>query len=404
MKKIIVWGIGKLSNLVFECLNLNTCKIVGIIDIDQKKQKQLWKNFYRVYSPKEIEKIEYDYIVVTTLQIETIQCQIKGKKIENEQVIFFWHQDTTPFVFINSDKKRVFELERELEIYKRRVANAPYEYGIYGGPIIQPAQELLKLIKDTGKSLCRFGDGEFEMILGNRRLWYQNINSELAERVKMILNSNRENIIIAIADNYGNLDKYTDEAADAIRAYLSPEKRKQHMLLLNPSKVYYDAYVSRPYMMYKDKQNAKDIFELYAEIIKDRNILMVEGQYTRTGYKNQLFEGAKSIKRILCPDQDAYSVYEKIYNAVIQYADKNSLIFITLGPTATVLAYDLAIAGYQAIDFGQLDNEYEWYKKQCKEREIIPGKSVSEIRWYKYPQENEPMESEFVSQVLCKIG
>ena len=32
-----------------------------------------------------------------------------------------------------------------------------------------------------------------------------------------------------------------------------------------------------------------------------------------------------------------------------------------MGPTATVLAYDLACQGYQAIDLGHLDIEYEHY-------------------------------------------
>ena len=36
---------------------------------------------------------------------------------------------------------------------------------------------------------------------------------------------------------------------------------------------------------------------------------------------------------------------------------------IALGPTATVLAYDLAEMGYWALDIGHLDLEYEWFLK-----------------------------------------
>ena len=39
------------------------------------------------------------------------------------------------------------------------------------------------------------------------------------------------------------------------------------------------------------------------------------------------------------------------------------MILIALGPTATVLAYDLAKAGYWALDIGHLDLEYEWFLK-----------------------------------------
>ena len=35
-----------------------------------------------------------------------------------------------------------------------------------------------------------------------------------------------------------------------------------------------------------------------------------------------------------------------------------------LGPTATVLAYDLCSARYQALDIGHLDVEYDWFLKK----------------------------------------
>ena len=50
------------------------------------------------------------------------------------------------------------------------------------------------------------------------------------------------------------------------------------------------------------------------------------------------------------------------------------MILITLGPTATILAYDLAMQGYQAIDLGQVDNEYEWFLRHATERIVIEGK------------------------------
>lgn len=41
--------------------------------------------------------------------------------------------------------------------------------------------------------------------------------------------------------------------------------------------------------------------------------------------------------------------------------NKAKLVLIALGHTATVLAYDLAEVGYQAIDIGHIDIEYEWF-------------------------------------------
>ena len=44
-----------------------------------------------------------------------------------------------------------------------------------------------------------------------------------------------------------------------------------------------------------------------------------------------------------------------------QKLSKNKLILIALGPTATVLSYDLYKLGYHVIDIGHADIEYEWF-------------------------------------------
>ena len=60
--------------------------------------------------------------------------------------------------------------------------------------------------------------------------------------------------------------------------------------------------------------------------------------------------------------------------------DKNKLILLALGPTATVLAYDLSKLGYQAIDIGHIDIEYEWFLQGAKEKVAIENKYVGEAK------------------------
>ena len=67
------------------------------------------------------------------------------------------------------------------------------------------------------------------------------------------------------------------------------------------------------------------------------------------GIGNDLFDNASSIKRILGPNTEAFHYYDKIIQAVNQFP-KSTLILLALGPTATIMAYDLARQGYQAID------------------------------------------------------
>ena len=45
---------------------------------------------------------------------------------------------------------------------------------------------------------------------------------------------------------------------------------------------------------------------------------------------------------------------------------------------ATVLAYDLAKLGYQAVDIGHIDIEYEWMKMGATENVPVKGKFTNE--------------------------
>jgi hypothetical protein len=89
-------------------------------------------------------------------------------------------------------------------------------------------------------------------------------------------------------------------------------------------------------------------------------------------------------------------------DSVKQYADENTLVLCSLGPTATVLAYDLAMAGIQTIDIGQLDNEYEWYLRGADEAIEVPGKCVAGLGQHYEVQiiEDEEYKKQIVDSVI----
>ena len=96
-------------------------------------------------------------------------------------------------------------------------------------------------------------------------------------------------------------------------------------------------------------------------------VLIVEGEYTRFGVGNDLLDNAKKVQRIIAPAKNAFGQYQKIKDVVCRHG-KNKLILAILGPTATVLAYDLAREGYWTVDIGQLDVEYGWYLLGAQKR------------------------------------
>lgn len=404
MKKVVIWGTGQYASYIFKDILMDKCVFKGFVDNNIEKQNKLWENQYRIYSLERSIELNIDYYLISIMYYkEQILSQAQSLGIENK-LIWYWNEDVKKYEFINSSSylKENVLLKIEVEKLQRQVDNAPYEYGNFMIKI-KSAKELLEKVINEKCSLCRFGDGEFDIILNQERAWFQKYDAKMGERLKEILNSHNDKILIAIADNYGSLDNYNDRAADVIRQYMTKEKRQEHMDLLDISREYYNAYVSRPYMIYKDKdKNASEIFKLYKKLFWNRNILIIEGENTKTGVNNGLLDGAYSIKRILCPDTNAYSVYDKILNNVIEFASPDDLILITLGPTATILAYDLAMQGYQAIDFGQVDNEYEWYLRHATERIVIEGKSVSELAWYRIP-ETQIYDDKYEAQIMAHV-
>ena len=263
------------------------------------------------------------------------------------------------------------------------------------------AQTCDKIITDRC-SISRYGDGEFEIILGHAKDIYQGNNKELADRLKNILLSELQNHIVALADDYGAMEGIRKENRDVIRKYMTPEKREQHYSLLDMNREYFNAYISRPYVIYPhdEIEQAKKRFERLKRIWDKQDVLFVEGNKTRMGVGNDLFHNAASIQRIIAPNENAYDVYNDIYHAVLEHG-KGKLILIALGPTATVLAYDMARKGYWALDIGHLDLEYEWFLK---------GKGYSYIT-HKYNNEmlgdtkiTDISDEEYMSSIICRIA
>lgn len=422
-KRIYIWGIGKGMEYIEDSIYLDKVQICGYIDNDIEKQGQEY-NSHRIISFQQISD-EYDYILVTSVyRYSEIKQQLSEQNVPDEKILLYFDKYDKNFNneinFINLTVRNIHladvecrklfrEYDRKIQQYKLLLSNIEYEIADkirnnqYKFPIIRSDVETLELIIKERCSICRFGDAEFEMIFERERSAFQNVCVSLAERLRQIVNSSDEGIIICIADLYGCLDKHTEASANAVRSYLSKGVREEHMALLDLNKIYYDAYVSRPYINHKDKSHADIIFSMWKMVWENRDVVIVEGELTRNGLKNDLFKGTSKIRRILCPTENVWIKYDEILKYILDNITKDELILITLGPTATVLAYDLAREGYQALDIGQVDNEYEWYLRKAASQVDIPYKYVYEFGpagWVVADVDDQ----EYNSQVIARIG
>ncbi len=308
--------------------------------------------------------------IVEGLQRRVYQLEEENKLlIRGQKQLLEWSEQ-------NHREHLNFQENAAYELYDRM--KEPFE-GFF--PKISSGELAVEEIVNHGKSMARFGDGEFAAIAGRIRHRFQTqVEEELSRKLKETLQSEDENLLVGIADNYGSLEKYTEQAKREIRCYLNPQVRKEHLELLKSEKEYYDAYVTRPYVMYADNQtNApRRRFDNLKRIWEGRDCIFVEGCYTGLGVGNDLFDNAGSIQRIIGPAENAFSRYQEILDCCLKQP-KDKLFLLALGAAATVLAADLSQAGYQAVDIGHIDLEYEWFLRGEGQRTPIDGKYNNEI-------------------------
>ena len=216
----------------------------------------------------------------------------------------------------------------------------------------------LDVLLDKRKSLSRFGDGEMKIIL-HSNIGFQIFDQNLSNRLREILYNNQDFCCIGIPDEINSLNNRILAEKEYWINYLCSH-RKNWLELLNFEKIYLSTNLTRPYLRFSDKSNCKSYFESFKKLWHNKNIILCEGEFSRVGVNNDLLSDGKSIKRGLCPHRDAFSKYCEIFDRLKQYG-KNNLFLIALGPTATVLSYDLAKEGYYALDIGHLDIEYDGF-------------------------------------------
>lgn len=244
-------------------------------------------------------------------------------------------------------------------------------------PQIASKKETIYELINKRYSICRFGDGEFTLLEG-RDLKFQKYDKELCEKLFSVLRDTHEGVLIGLPDTF---DGYTClERADKCFWIMYMWKNRSRLYqILDRKKYYYNSNISRPYMIYKDKKEAVLVFDLLKLVWNERNVIIVEGEQSRLGVYNDLFENAKSMRRILCPVENAFSKYNEILEAIKQIYEKDDLVLIALGPTATVLALDLHLCGIQALDIGHVDIEYSWMNMKALEKIPVPGKYTNEV-------------------------
>lgn len=270
---------------------------------------------------------------------------------------------------------------------------------------IMSPEKTIRYIMKHQCSIARFGDGEFDLIFQTRDLGFQTKSTELAAMLCDVLKRDQSNLLLCIphcmnstkgcnahSKNFwiywGKKNNHQQNIVNMIRKYAGRKYR------------FGDSQITRPYIDWKNDRRAKRTYPMLKKIWEGKRVLLIEGEQTRMGVGNDLFDGAESLQRILAPAVGAFSARKEIKDTIMRYYD-GQLIVMALGPTATILAAEFANAGIQALDIGNLDIEYEWFRMHAKERVAIPGKFTNEAdkgRVY-----SECNDATYLNQIIARV-
>lgn len=264
-------------------------------------------------------------------------------------------------------------------------------------PKVLSLLETLRTIKNQKLSFIRFGDGEIASI-GEHDLLFQKKDPLLSRALAIILQSNHPKLLICIPPIWSRLDMFTKEAFWFQIHHLFKYRHLWGKLLLK-TKTYGNAFVTRPYLIYKNKKDAGKVFDALFLLWEKEHVVLIEGEKARTGVGNNMFNNALSITRILCPAENAYSKYEEIKKVALT-VPKDRLLVLSLGPTAKVLAYELFLRGYRVFDTGHTDMEYEMFLRKEEKLTKVPYKYFSEINERNPDDCND---KEYLNQIVAKI-
>ncbi len=233
-----------------------------------------------------------------------------------------------------------------------------------------------------------------------RRTALQTSSPELTSRLRSIISSDEPRLLICIPDIFGNLEEHKEEEQNYWRGHLF-EYRRIWYRVLKRKKTYYNAFMSTFYSRFVDKSRSGGWFRMMKMIWEQRDVVLIEGDKSPVGLGNDLFDNVRSIRRILAPASNTFGRYEEILRE-IEKQDRAKFILLALGVTATVLTYDLHEIGFQAVDIGHTDIEYEWYLRKAERKIRIENKSVNQV-----PDRGEVYECRdprYTEQIIGKIG
>lgn len=242
--------------------------------------------------------------------------------------------------------------------------------------ILDPVQTS-ELLASSNVSFVRFGDSELKMLYRAYDIGFQKFDVKLANRLQEILNYVGDDIFVGLPLPLKTIRPFKFNVAMSWASYLVRDHSEIQNLNFNQS-VYLDSLVTRS-NEYKDRNVSVAVYKNLKKIWREKKVMIFEGEKSRLGVGNDLFQEASSVSRVLVPSENAFDYYEEILRIAKEISNDYDLIIAAIGPTATVLGFDLRNK-IRTLDLGHVDIQYEFMLRNISDLAAIPGKYTNESR------------------------
>src|SRR5690606_32545598 len=140
-------------------------------------------------------------------------------------------------------------------------------------PKVEDLDSTIDKLLEGKYSIVRFGDGELKLMYGES-IKFQDSSDELGQRLRNIISENADRLLIGVPDVFTSLKQYGRNS----RIYWMKDlarTRNKWLALLSDKYTYYNSFITRPYMIYKNKSNSEAIFAKLKLIWNDRDVVII---------------------------------------------------------------------------------------------------------------------------------
>lgn len=208
-------------------------------------------------------------------------------------------------------------------------------------PLVLSERQTLRAALD-GLSIARYGDGELKIARGADAK-SQRHSPDLGNRLRQVLAAEAGPCLVCIPNIESNTPK-----AEFWRTYLDPKYTRFYTggsRIVGPA--YGSSFITRP-----DSApwiDSADYWKLVIDLWRDRDVVLVRGSSKSLCAADLAL--AKSVDEIIVSRQHAWVDYPAL---MARLGGEKRRVLLCLGATATVLAFDLAALGVQALDLGHI--------------------------------------------------